>query len=183
LHNSDSACLFACRPVTNGADRFLAAFSRAGIGPRALAAHWQLPLVALAAVTANGNQAADILGDLTPQIAFNYKIFLQRLRNLCDLRFGQVAGVSGRVNLCPAANLFGSRRPDAVNIPQPNVETLFVRNVHTKNTWHCQRFPLLACANGPERSALPLFMPDIRADDANNPVPLDDAAVLAQAFY
>src|SRR5580704_2742099 len=66
------------------------ALTRAGVGPRALAAHGQTPAVPYPPVAADFHQALDVHGDVLAEITLHATLLLYDAADLPDVVFGQI---------------------------------------------------------------------------------------------
>jgi len=67
-----------------------------------------------AAVTANRDKTADVLGSLSTQITLNHEAVLKNLGNRCNVILAQVASLESGINLRTLADALCSSRADAV---------------------------------------------------------------------
>src|SRR5581483_1380885 len=152
-------------------DRLLRALARARVRLRPLPVHRQAAAVADPAVRADLDEALDRLLPLPAQVALDLVVLVDVALELRDLLVGEVPdlGVGRQAERC--ADLARGRLADAVDVGQPDLEPLLVREVHTRDTCHAALLPL------------PLLVPRVRADDHGRAVPLDHAAPLTHRLH
>src|SRR5581483_9552238 len=122
------------------------------------------------AVRADLREALDRLGPLAAEIAFDLIVRVDVVAQLRDLVLGQVADLDVTRQPERVGDLLRRRLTDSVDVGEPDLEPLLVRQVHACDT--CHRSPL----------PLTLLVPRIAADDHGAPVPLDHAAALAHGL-
>jgi len=124
--------------------------------------------VADAAIRADLGETLDRLLALAPQVALDLELAVDVRAELRDLLVGQVAdlGVGAQPEL--GGDLPRGGLTDAVDVGEPDLEPLLVREIDSGD----------AC----DDSALPLLVPGVGADDHGRAVPLDHAAPLAHGF-
>ena len=120
-----------------------------------------------AAVRADLLQALDGLRAVTAQVAFDLEVLVDVLPQLRDLVVGEVANLRVRVEAERGRDLARRRLADAVDVRQPDLEPLLVREVHSCDACHL---------------TLPLLVSRVGADDHGLAVPLDHAAALAHGL-
>jgi low temperature requirement protein LtrA len=81
-----------------GADGLLGALARARVRLRALAANRQAATVAQAAIAADVGQPLDVARDLTPQVAFDLDLAVDRFAQLLLVVFGEVLDARVRID-------------------------------------------------------------------------------------
>jgi hypothetical protein len=121
--------------------------------------------VANAAIGADLGEALDRLLAVAPKVALDLEVRVDVGPELRDLLVGEVTDLRVRVETELARDLAGGRLTDAVDVGQPDLEPLLVREVDSGD----------AC----DDSALPLLVARVGADDHGRAVPLDHAAALA----
>src|SRR5712692_7357524 len=130
------------------ADRLLRALPRARVRLGPLAVHRQAAPVAHASVGADLRQALDRLRALAAQVALDLEVRVDVLAQLRDLLVGQVADLRVRGKAELLADLERGRLADAVDVGQPDLEPLLVREVDPCNTRHGSTTPAFACGEG-----------------------------------
>jgi hypothetical protein len=154
------------------ADGLARAFARARVGLRALSAHGQAAHMANAAIAFDALQPLKIHAEFAAQIALNDVFaFLDRVDDLRKLGFGQILRASRPVNVRAFEDLQRVDGTDALDVAQRNVNALVRRNFNTNDTCH------------KIKSTLPLLVPFVRADHANDATTAHNLAMLAQFFY
>jgi hypothetical protein len=163
-------------------NRLLASLARAGIGPRALPPDRKPANVPQAAVASDLLESLDILGNLPPQLTFNYALLVENRCNPSEFLVREFARPLVRINAGLFKNLVGSLRAHAVNVAQGDTDDFVIRNINTDQPGHCF---LLPARNAPFLlSSLPLLVARIRfADHANHAAPADYLAVFASPPY
>src|SRR5262245_57275441 len=109
------------------ADGLLRALARASVGLRALAARRQVAPVPQAAIRADLGQTLDRVRPLAPQVTLDLVVRVDVVAKLRNLVLGQVAHL--RVARQPerVADLLRGRLADPVDVGQPDLEPLLVR--------------------------------------------------------
>src|SRR5919198_753548 len=158
------------RRVRPRAAGLLRALARAAVRLRALALDGQAAPVPDAAVGADLAQPLDRLRALATEVALDLEVLVDVLAQLRDLLVGEVTDLRVLREAERRADLARGRLADAVDVGQPDLETLLIRQVHSGDA--CQ----------PTLLALSLLVTRIRADDQGRAVPLDDAAPLAHGL-
>src|SRR5256714_4427413 len=158
------------RGLLAAADRLLRALACAGVRLRALAVHGQAAPVADSAVGADLAQTLDRPRALAAEVALDLEVLVDVLAELRDLVVGEVTDLRVRREPEGGGDLPRRGGPDAVDVRQPDLEPLLVRQVHSGDA--CQ----------PTLLPLSLLVTRIRADDHGRAVPLDDAAPLAHGL-
>src|SRR6266536_1658229 len=146
--------------------RLARALASPRVGLRALPVRRQPAPVAQPAVGADLGEPLQRLRALAPQVALD----LQRVdvgAELRDLVVGEVANLRVGRELELGRDLARRRLADAVDVRQPDLEPLLVREVDPGDARHL---------------ALPLLVTGIAADDHGRAVPLDHAAALAHGL-
>src|SRR5262249_33682935 len=134
---------------------------------RALTVHGQPAPVADAAIAADLLKALDGLLPLTAQVALHLQLRVDVALELRDLGISQVAHLRVGREAERSANLARRRLPDAVDVRQPDLEPLLLRDVDAGDACHL---------------ALPLLVAWVGADDHRRAVALDHAAALAHGL-
>jgi hypothetical protein len=124
--------------------------------------------VADAAVGADLGEPLDRLLPVAPQVALDLEVRVDVVAELRDLFVGEVLDLGVRAEAELDGDLAGGRLADSVDVGQPDLEALLVREVDSGDT----------C----DGSALPLLVPRVGADDHGRAVPLDHAAALAHGL-
>jgi hypothetical protein len=150
-------------------DGLFLALSGTGIGSGSLAAEGQALPVPESPVTSYIHKAFYVQGNFCAEPAFNLIIRLQNVPERIELFLGKIVDHSFGVYPGFDTNFIGAGSADAENIGQSDIN-VFIREVNS----HKPRHTLLL--------ALLLFMLGILANDANNPVPLDYFAFIANWF-
>ena len=122
-----------------------------------------------AAVRADLGEPLDRLLPVAAQVTLDLEVRVDVVAELRDLFVGEVLDLRVRVEAELGGYLAGSRLADPVDVGQPDLEALLVREVDSRD----------AC----DGSALPLLVPRIAADDHRPPVTLDHAATLTHWFH
>jgi hypothetical protein len=126
------------------ADGLLRALARARVGLRPLAVHRQAAAVADPAQAADLRQALDRLGALAAEVALHLKLAVDEGPDLVDLVVGEVLHLLVRVELQRRADLLRGGLADPVDVGQPDLQTLMVREVDACDS--CQvTTPAFAC--------------------------------------
>ncbi len=162
--NASFGVRFALHP-----DRLARTFARPGIGLGALTPHRETADVADPTIALDALQALEVHAEFAAQVTFDHVLaILNRVNDLRKLRFGQILGPDGSVNVRAFENLERIDRPDAIDVTERNINAL-VR-------WYFN--PNDAC----HKLTLTLFVTLVRADDTNNATATHNLAVLAQLF-
>ena len=92
--------------------------------------------MANAAIAADLTEALDRLGALAPEVAFDLEVGVDVALEARRLLVGQVLDL--RVGREPelGEHVPGGRRPDALDVGQPDLEPLLVREVHSGDACH-----------------------------------------------
>src|SRR5438552_2097194 len=118
------------------ADGLLRALARAGVRLGALSVHGQATAVPDAAVRADLAQSLDRLRALAAQIALDLEVLVDVGTQLRDLLVGQVANLRVLRQAERRADLARPRLADAVDVGQPDLEALLIRQVHSGDACH-----------------------------------------------
>ena len=120
--------------------------------------------------------------DFAAQIAFDDVFaFLNRMNNLGKLLLRQVLGPDAGINVGVLQNLLRVGRADAVNVAQRDVNALVRWNFNSNDAGHI----FVKSLNGRvlESSTLPLLVPFVRANHADDAATAHHFAVLAQFLH
>src|SRR5207244_13179948 len=109
------------------ADGLLRPLASAAVRLRALSAYRKTTTVADPAIAADLRQALDRLAAITPEVALPLKLRVDERAEPRDLLVREVAHLLVRVELELLADLPGRRRPDAVDVREPDLEPLLGR--------------------------------------------------------
>src|SRR5437867_5144315 len=93
------------------------------------------------AIAADFPQALDRLGPLAPQVALDLEVRVDVVAELRDLLVGEVAHLFVGREAERSANLARGRLADSVDVGQPDLEPLLVREVDAGNTSHLADHP------------------------------------------
>src|SRR5262249_55732795 len=118
------------------ADGLLRPLARARVRLRALTVHGQPAPVADAAIAADLLEALDGLLPLTAQVALHLQLGVDVALELRDLGIRQVAHLRVGREAERSANLARRRLPDAVDVRQPDLEPLLLRDVDAGDACH-----------------------------------------------
>src|SRR5688572_20571864 len=144
-----------CRSLAHlllAGDGLLGALAGAGVGLGALAAHGKAAAVAEALPAADLHLPADVLLDLTPQVALDLEVLVDVGADLVHLFVGEVA--------------------DPEDVGERDLQPLLAGDVDAGDTCHVR------CCLPISRSALALLVPGVGADDLDAPVAADHLALL-----
>ena len=119
-------------------------------------------------VRADLAEAFDRLLPFAAQVALHLEVRVDVVAELRDLFVGEILDLRVRAEAELGCDLAGSRLADPVDVGQPDLEALLVREVDSGD----------AC----DGSALPLLVTRVGADDHGRAVPLDVAAALAHGL-
>jgi hypothetical protein len=159
--------------VADHADGLSRAFAGAGVGLSSLPADGQAAEVADAAVAFDTLKPFQVHPDLAAKVTFDHVFpILNRVNDLGELLLAQVFRPNGGVNVGLSQNVLRVTGADAVNVTQRNIDALIWGNFYTYDTSHILKLGL----------ALPLFVPSIGANDADDALALNDFAVFAKFF-
>jgi hypothetical protein len=125
--------------------------------------------VADAPVGADLAEALDRLLALAPQVALDLEVRVDVGAELRDLFVGEVADLRVGVEAELGRDLARGRLADPVDVRQPDLEPLLVREVDAGDSG--------------DGSALPLLVTGVGADDHGGAVPLDHAAAVAHGLH
>jgi hypothetical protein len=120
------------------------------------------------AIRADLAEALDRLLPFAAQVALDLEVRVDVVAELRDLFVREVLDLRVRAELELGCDLLRGRLADAVDVGQPDLEALLVREIDSGD----------AC----DGSALPLLVAWVGADDHGRAVPLDDAAALAHGL-
>jgi broad specificity phosphatase PhoE len=104
-----------------------------------------------AAIAADLGQALDRVRALAAEIALDGQLAVDELAQLGDLVVGEVADLLVGRQAERRADALRGRRPDPVDVGQPDLEPLLIRKVHSGDTCHAFAIPASACAAGSSR--------------------------------
>jgi hypothetical protein len=121
-----------------------------------------------APVGADLGQPLDRLLAVATEVALDLELRVDVVAELRDLLVGQVTDLRVRAQAELGGDLARRGLADPVDVGQPDLEPLLVREVDSGDTRY--------------DSALPLLVPRVAADDHGRPVPLDHAAAFAHGF-
>ncbi len=121
-----------------------------------------------AAVGADLGEPLDRLLPVAAQVSLDLELRVDVVAELGDLFVGEVLDLRVRIEAELGGDLARRRLADPVDVGQPDLEALLVREIDSGD----------ACYG----SALPLLVPRIGADDHGRAVPLDHAAALAHGL-
>jgi hypothetical protein len=121
-----------------------------------------------AAVRADLREPLDGLLTVAAKVALDLKLRVDVVAELRDLFVGEILDLRVRAEAELGCDLAGSRLADPVDVGQPDLEALLVREVDSGD----------AC----DGSALPLLVTRVGADDHGRAVPLDHAAALTHGL-
>jgi hypothetical protein len=124
--------------------------------------------VADPAIRADLAEALDRLLPFAAQVALDLEVRVDVVAELRDLFVREVLDLRVRAELELGCDLLRCRLADAVDVGQPDLEALLVREIDSGD----------AC----DGSALPLLVAWVGADDHGRAVPLDHAAALAHGL-
>src|SRR5712692_681135 len=134
------------RRLLAAADGLLRALARARVGLRALPVDRQATAMTDAAVRADLAETLDRLRALAAEVAFDLQVSVDVVAQLRDLLVREVAHLRvGRQPEC-SADLLRGRLADAVDVRQPDLEPLLVRQIDSCDTCHVTPNPGAACA-------------------------------------
>src|SRR5262249_43956029 len=119
------------------------AFAGTGVGAGALAVHREPAAVADPAVRADLLQALDRLRALTAQVALHLEVLVDVLAQLRDLVVGEVADLRVRVEAERGRDLARRRLADPVDVRQPDLEPLLVREIDSGNSCQLVLLPVM----------------------------------------
>src|SRR5688572_26380426 len=100
-----------------------------------------------AAVRTDLGKTLDVLRTLAAQVTLDLEI-LDRVAQLDLLVLGEVLDVSVRVDLGLLEELVGGRTADAMDIGEPDLDSLVERKVYACDPCHLSVSPASACAAG-----------------------------------
>src|SRR5262249_47682835 len=121
-----------------------------------------------AAIGADLHQPFDVLGTIAPQISLDLAV-LDRLAQLHDLFLGEVLGRRVGVDAGLGEDLQGGRATDPEDVGEADFDPFVDRDVDPCDARH--------------RSALPLLVSGVLADDQDRAIAADDLALLAHRLY
>ena len=102
------------------------------------------------AIAADLRQALDRLAAITPEVALHLKLRVDERAEPRDLLVREVAHLLVRVELELLADLPGRRRPDAIDVREPDLEPLLGRKIDSSDACHAAN-PAFACDVGSSR--------------------------------
>ena len=123
--------------VALDADGLARAFARARVRRGALAANWQAAQVANASVAFDALETLEVQAQFAAEVAFD-DVFavLDGVDDLRELLLIQILGPNAAVDFCFLEDVERVRRPDAVDVAQSDVDSLFAGNFNTNNACH-----------------------------------------------
>ena len=92
--------------------------------------------MAQAAIGSNLDQAADVLGHLTAEVALHAIVILDEGRDCVDLILCEIVRLLGGVNLASGENIVRALRSNTVDIAEREATMLLARDVHTHESRH-----------------------------------------------
>ena len=126
-----------------------------------------------AAITIDGLEPLQISLQFPAQIAFDQHFVAGNgLDDLVDLVRGEILRAQVRVDVRLLEDALRGARPDAVDVGQRRFDAFVRRNFNSQKSWHIKSW-----------LSLPLFVPGVSADDADNILPLHDLARYTKSFY
>ena len=132
-----------------------------------------------ATVAVDGLKALQVLLKFAAKVTL-YEDLLRpdRVDNGVQLFRRKILRANVRVDVCGFENFFCVAGSDAVDVRQRSFDAFVAGNVNTEKSGHKLVFVgVIVCL------ALTLFVARVGADDAENILPLDDAAAFALPFY
>jgi hypothetical protein len=169
------------------ADRPLRTTACARVGPRALSAQRQTAAVTDATIRTDIHQTLDIHRDLAAKVTLNANLFVNQITQSVGLVVRQIANTGVRADLRPLEQLLAGVKSDAIDVGQCYLNTLLARQVDTRNSGHV--FTSIHAiryqtqrrwySGSAVQLTLSLLMPGVRANNANDTLPANDAAALA----
>jgi hypothetical protein len=154
--------------LLSASDGLLRALAAAGIRLRPLPVHREAAAVPDPPIGTDLGEPLDRLLPVAAQVALDLEVRVDVVAELRDLLVGEVLDLRVRVEAELGGDLAGSRLADAVDVGQPDLEALLVREIDSGD----------AC----DGSALPLLVSRVGADDHGRAVPLDHAAALTHGL-
>jgi hypothetical protein len=116
-------------------------------------------------IAADFHQPLDVHRDLLAQIAFHAADLFDHAADLAHVVFGEVLDADVRADAGRTEDVARPLAADAVDIREPDLDTLGAREINACNTRH--------------RLPLPLLVLCIRADHSHHPTAADDLALVA----
>src|SRR5207302_3498467 len=113
------------------ADRLARALARARVRAPALAVHGQPAPMADPAVRADLRQPLDRLRTLAAEVALHLEFLVDVLAKLRDLLVGEVADLRVGIEAELGCDLARRRLADSVDVGEPDLEPLLVREIHS----------------------------------------------------
>jgi hypothetical protein len=153
------------------ADSLARAFASAGVGLGALAAHREAAQMADAPVAFDALEALQIHAQFAAKIAFD-DVFavLDGVHDLGDLLLVEVFRAERGINLRVGEDDLRVDRPEAVDVAQGDVNALFAGNFHSNDACH-------------KMLSLPLLVPRVGANDANDALAADNLAIVTELLH
>jgi hypothetical protein len=129
------------------------ALAGACVRVRPLAAHRQIPAVPDSAIRLDFDEPSDVHLDLLAEITFHAALLLDRLAQMIDFVFGQIADLFRVIDAGLRRQLLRALLPYAVNRSQPDPQALLYRKINARYTCHAILLtrvltPGAACALG-----------------------------------
>jgi hypothetical protein len=131
------------------------------------------------AVAANVHQSFDIHGDLTSEVTFHAHFLVDNVAQAIDLVVGQFAHPRIWIDIRALEELLARMESYSVDIWQCRLDALIARKIDSRYSRHVVS-PLLRSLMR-KRLSLPLLVPRIHANHANDPVSPNDLAFFATA--
>src|SRR5262249_40911176 len=134
-------------PLLPASDGLLRALAGARVGLRALTTGGKAATVPEAAVAADLREALDRLRALAPQVALDLHVRVGVVAELRDLVVREILDLLVAIELERVADLLRGRLADPVDVREPDLETLLIREVDACDASQ-SLIPAFACAGG-----------------------------------
>jgi len=119
------------------ADGLTWAFAGAGVGVRALAAHWQTTTMTMGTIAVDAKNALHVHLEFTTKVTFDRDLHsLDGLGDGGDLLVGQLTRTDVWINVGGSKNFAAKWKTDAINIGHRIFDLLFVRDFNSKQAGH-----------------------------------------------
>lgn len=172
-----------CTRVARDTDGLAWTFAGARIGLRALAAHRQSTKMPNSPVTLDALKPLEVHSVFPAEITLNNVLaVLDGVYDLGQLLLRQIFGSDTAINVGSGEDFLGIAGADSVNVAQRYVNALFRWYFYSDDAGHISIIKGLVFS-GSSKSTLPLFVPEVGADNTDHAFAPHNFAVFAKFFY